>query len=72
MMNLDRLLPVVGVGYNMFSSSYSAPCLCIVVEKEKPRTVTGRRFDFQDVRGNLLYDLIPVHSVTSSVKMHNV
>ncbi len=71
MMNLDWLLPTIGVGYDMFSGGDSAPRLSVVVEKKEPRPVTSRRFDLEDVRGDLLYDLIPVHSITSSVKMHN-
>ena len=35
--------------------------LVFVVKAEKPRTVTSRRFYFDDVRRNSLYALVPTH-----------
>ncbi len=61
MMNLYWLLPIIGVGHNMLGSGYSAPGMRVVVEKQKSSSMSGRRFNFQNVWSNFFNNLVPIH-----------
>src|SRR5215813_13440993 len=64
MLNLNRFLPIISMGDDVFRCCDTAPHSRFIVEREKSGSVPGRSLDLYYMRRNFLDNLIPVHLVT--------
>ena len=59
--NLDRLLPFIGIRNHMQSGCDSAERMIFVVGAKKTSSAAGLGFNLDDIRAYSLNDAVPVH-----------